>query len=82
MSGAQLRELAGMLPRPTGNNGNLPTFIEFLPHRDYIANTQKYIMGPTALAAVGAPVSADLADFGASSEVTSRATTHRAEKQR
>jgi uncharacterized protein DUF6599 len=70
MSGEQLRELAGMLPRPTGNNGNLPTFIQFLPHRDYIANTQKYIMGPTALNAVGAPVSADLADFGASSEVT------------
>ena len=70
MSGEQLRELAGMLPRPVGNNANLPTFIEFLPHRDYIANTQKYIMGPVALNAVAAPVSADLANFGASSEVT------------
>ena len=52
MSGAELRELAGMLPRPAGNNGNLPTFIEFLPHRGYVANTQKYVMGPTALAAL------------------------------
>src|SRR5579859_6722058 len=41
MSGAELRELAGTLPRPIGNSGNLPSFIQFLPHRDYVANTQK-----------------------------------------
>jgi hypothetical protein len=70
MSGAELRELAGDLPRPGGSAGNLPTFIEFLPHRDYISNTQKYVMGPAALSALAAPVSADLVDFGASSEVT------------
>ena len=70
MSAAQLRELAGALPRPGGNTGNLPTFIEFLPHRGYIANTQKYAMGPEALAALAPPVPADLVDFGASSEVT------------
>lgn len=70
MSAAELRELAGMLPRPGGNAGNLPTFIEFLPHRDYVANTQKYVMGPVALNAIAAPVSADLVDFNASSEVT------------
>ena len=70
MSGAQLRELAGLLPRPSGNSANLPTFIEFMPHRDYIANTQKYVMGPAALAAQAPPVSADLVDFGASSEVS------------
>lgn len=70
MSGEQLRELAGMLPRPVGNNGNLPTFIEFLPHRGYVANTQKYVMGAAALNAIAAPVSAELVDFGASSEVT------------
>jgi hypothetical protein len=70
MSGAQLRELAGLLPRPIGNSANLPTFIEFMPHRDYITNTQKYVMGPAALAAQAPPVSADLVDFGASSEVS------------
>jgi hypothetical protein len=70
MSAAELRELAGALPRPGGSSGNLPSFIEFLPHRDYIANTQKYIMGPLALAALESPVSPDLVDFGASSEVT------------
>lgn len=70
MSGAELRELAGMLPRPGGNSANLPSFIEFLPRRDYIPNTQKYVMGPAALAALAPPVSADLVDFGASAEVS------------
>ena len=70
MSVAQLRELAGVLPRPDGNSGNLPSFIEFMPHRDYIANTQKYVMGPAALSAQAPPISADLVDFNASAEVS------------
>lgn len=70
MSGAELRELAGSLPRPPGSSGNLPSFIQFLPHRDYIANTQKYVMGPLALAAISAPVSAGSVDFGSSAEVS------------
>src|SRR5579863_2227664 len=70
MAGAELRELAGLLPRPAGNAGNLPSFIEFLPRRGYISNTRKYAMGPSALAALAPPVTADLVDFGASSEVT------------
>lgn len=70
MSGAELRELAGMLPKPTGNTGNLPSFIQFFPTRDYVTNTQKYVMGPIALAGVETPVSADLVDFGASAEAS------------
>lgn len=70
MSGAELRELAGALPRPSGSSANLPTFIEFMPRKGYVANTQKYVMGPVALAAVAPPVSADLVDFNASSEVS------------
>lgn len=70
MSGAELRELAGMLPKPSGNSGNLPSFIAFFPTRNYIANTQKYVMGPVALGALQAPVSADLVDFGASAEAS------------
>jgi hypothetical protein len=70
MSAAQLRELAGALPRPGGNAGNLPSFIEFMPRRGYIANTQKYVMGPEALTVLAPPVSADLVDFDASAEVT------------
>jgi len=70
MSGGELRELAGALPRPNGNAANLPTFIEFMPRRGYVANTQKYVMGPAALTALAPPVSADLVDFNASSEVS------------
>ncbi len=70
MSGAELRELAGSLPRVTGSSGNLPSFIQFLPSRNYIQNTQKYVMGPLALNAVNSPVTANLVDFSASSEVS------------
>jgi hypothetical protein len=70
MSAAQLRELAGALPQPGGNAANLPGFIQFMPRRGYVANTQKYVMGPAALAALEPPVSPDLVDFGASSEVS------------
>jgi hypothetical protein len=70
MSGAELRELAGVLPRPNGGDAALPTFIEFMPQRGYIANTQKYVMGPLALAALAPPVSADLVDFGPQTEVS------------
>ena len=55
MSGGELRELAGDLPRPNGAAGNLPAFIEYMPHRGYVANTQKYAMGPAALTALAAP---------------------------
>jgi len=70
-SGDQLRALSADLPRPGGSSGNLPTFIEFMPPRDYIPNTQKYVMGPVALGALQLPVSTDLIDFNASAEVTS-----------
>ena len=70
MSAAELRELAGDLPKATGNTGNLPSFIEFLPRQGYLRHTQKYVMGPAALNALSAPVSADQIDFGASAEVT------------
>jgi hypothetical protein len=70
MSAEQMRELAGTLPRPSGNSANLPSFIEFMPHRGYVRNTQKYVMGPAALAAQAPPISAELVDFDASAEVS------------
>lgn len=69
MSAAELRELAGDLPRTTGSAANLPSFLVFLPERDHVPNTLKYVMGPAALSAVEAPVPTDLVDFGASAEV-------------
>ena len=69
MSAAGLRELAGLLPRPGGNAGNLPPILAFMPHRGYATNTEKYAEGPLALSAIGSPLSADLVDFSASPEV-------------
>jgi hypothetical protein len=69
MSAAGLRELAGVLPRPGGNAGNLPPILAFMPHHGYAGNTEKYAEGPLALAAIAAPLPAELVDFGASPEV-------------
>jgi len=70
MSGAELRELAGALSQPQGSALALPPVISYMPRRGYVPNTQKYAEGPEALAALAAPVSADVVDFAASSEVT------------
>src|SRR5258708_6347535 len=66
MSVAELRVLAGVLPRPSGNAANLPPIIAFLPHRGYVANTEKYALGPLAFGALSSPITAQLADFTAS----------------
>ena len=52
MSAAELRELAGMLPRPGGNAGALPPVLAFMPHHGYVGNTEKYAEGPLALGAI------------------------------
>ncbi|MFZ1169405.1 MAG: DUF6599 family protein [Candidatus Sulfotelmatobacter sp.] len=69
MSAAGLRELAGLLPRPGGNAGNLPPILASMPHHGYSRNTEKYAEGPLALDAIGSPLPADLVDFSASPEV-------------
>jgi hypothetical protein len=69
MSPANLRELAGLLPRPSGNAGNLPPILAFMPHHGYEANTEKYAEGPLGLGAIASPLPADLVDFGANPEV-------------
>jgi hypothetical protein len=75
MAAAALRELAGMLPRTSGNAGTLPPILAFVPHHGYIANTEKYAEGPLALGKIGSPLSADLVDFSASPEVLLRRYT-------
>jgi hypothetical protein len=69
MSPANLRELAGLLPRPGGNAGNLPPILAFMPHHGYSANTEKYAEGPLGLQAIASPLPADLVDFAANPEV-------------
>jgi len=69
MSAAGLRELAGVLPRPGGNVGNLPPILAFMPHHGYQSNTEKYAEGPLGLGAISSPLTAALVDFGANPEV-------------
>jgi hypothetical protein len=69
MSAASLRELAGALPRPSGNAANLPPILAFMPHHGYQMNTEKYAEGPLALGAITSPLPAELVDFSASPEV-------------
>jgi hypothetical protein len=68
MSAAGLRELAGMLPRPGGDAGNLPPILAFMPKHGYQSNTEKYAEGPLALAAIQSPLPAELVDFNANPE--------------
>jgi hypothetical protein len=69
MSAASLRELAGDLPRPPGNEGNLPPILAYMPHHGYETNTEKYAEGPLGLAAIHSPLPAALVDFNSSPEV-------------
>lgn len=69
MSAAELRELAGALPRPKGNAANAPPLLSYMPSRNYIKNTEKYVVGPIGLAQVSSPVPANLVDFADGTEV-------------
>jgi hypothetical protein len=69
MSAAELRELAENLPLPSGNTRNLPGLPAYLPTQSYVKNTAKYVVGPSALQHLDAPVPAELVDFNAGAEV-------------
>ena len=68
MSAADLRELAGVLPLPSGSTRNLPGLPAYLPKAGYV-NTAKYVIGPIGLEKVDAPFPAQLVDFNAGAEV-------------
>ena len=69
MSAAELRELASDIPLPQGGARNLPAIPTYLPKQAYVKNSAKYILGPVTLDKIGAPISAELVDFGAGAEV-------------
>lgn len=69
MSAAELRELAEALPRPGGSIANLPGLPAYLPKESYIKNTAKYVVGPLALEATGAPLPVKYVDFSRGAEV-------------
>src|SRR5712692_2730087 len=69
MSAAELRELAGLLPLPSGSARNLPGLPAYLPRPGYVKNTAKYVVGPVGLQKVSAPLPAQLVDFSTGAEV-------------
>jgi len=69
MSAAELRELASGLPIATGSAQGLPGLPAYLPSQGYVKNSAKYVLGPLALERVGAPIPAQLVDFGTGAEI-------------
>lgn len=69
MSAAELRELAGALPQPSGNTSKLPSLPTYLPRQSDGKNTAKYILGPVTLDRVGSPLPTPMADFQSGAEV-------------
>ena len=69
MSAAELRELAGMLPKPVGSAGELPPLRGYLPERDFEKNTTKYIIGPATLDRMNPPLASSVVDFQKDTEV-------------
>ncbi|HKT51350.1 MAG TPA: DUF6599 family protein [Candidatus Angelobacter sp.] len=63
MSGADLRALAGALPKAKGSLSALPTLRDDLPTQSLITYTSRYIEGPVALERLGVPIPATLVNF-------------------
>ena len=71
MSAGELRELASDLPKPTGNTGNLPSVINYLPKPGQVENSVRYAEGPVGLARLDSPLTPDLVDFSTGAEIAS-----------
>jgi hypothetical protein len=69
MSAAELRELASLLPLPSGNTRNLPGLPAYLPTQSYVKNSAKYVLGGIGLEKMNAPLPAQLVDFSSGAEV-------------
>ena len=63
MSAAELRELAAALPVAKGSADNLPNLPQYLPKQNAVENSARYVLGPQALTALGAPLNAEQIDF-------------------
>jgi len=69
MSGAQLRELAAHLPQATGPAAALPTLPNYLPRKELVPETARYLVGPAAYSALNIDLSPELIDFSKSPEL-------------
>ncbi len=69
MSAAELRDLAGHIPKPPADAAGLPAIPTYLPRANYVRNSAKYVVGPIGLSDIKAPVGAGLVDFDDGAEV-------------
>jgi hypothetical protein len=69
MSGSELRELAAALPEVKGNAANLPNLPNYLPKKDAVENSAKYILGSQALLATHSALTPDDVDFSHDPEI-------------
>lgn len=69
MSASELRDLAAMLPAAKGPADNLPNLPEYLPKKDAVENSAKYVLGPQALVAAKFPLTAEQVDFAFQPEI-------------
>lgn len=69
MTGAAARELANDLPAVQGTAATLPSLPGYVPHKDVIPNTARYIVGPSGYASSGLRIPQDVIDFNHGAEV-------------
>jgi hypothetical protein len=69
MSAADLRQLAEGLPPPPPYASHAPSLPSYLPAQALEPNSNRYVVGPAGLAAVGAPLPAEVLDFSRNPEI-------------
>ena len=69
MSAADLRELAAKLPQPPPHASRPPNLPSYLPPESREPASSRYVLGPAGLAAVEAPLPAQVVDFTRNPEI-------------
>lgn len=69
MSAAEMRELAGYLPEPASNLGQLPGLPRWLPEEQFVQHSVKFAVGPKSYDASEAPLPPSAIDFSKSPEI-------------
>ena len=69
MSGAELRELAGLLPQPEGGKALAPPILANLPKAQLDGQTTHYALGPVGYAGAGGVLPPELVGFDRGAEV-------------
>jgi hypothetical protein len=77
MSGAELRELAGQLPKPFGPAAIPPPFLHYLPQAALESQSTRYALGPEAYVRGGGVLPPSVAGFDRGAEVITAAYSTR-----